>query len=415
VASLLEPLRHPAFARFFAGQAVSQLGDYVFFVTLPWQVLVLGQSAAVLGGVVAAYFVAQLALLLLGGVIVDRFSRRRLVVLSDVLQGILVGLLAALAATGSLSVPALYVFGALFGGAQAFAMPALTAFLPETVPKAELQAANSLHQGTRTVMAILGPALGAVLIAAAGTAGAFAFDAATFAVSASLLATARTATPAPKRERRSPVADLKEGWRYVVAIPWLWITILAFAIVNAAEAGPRNVVLPAFVGVQLGGGATAIGLVFSLQAVGTLLGFVLPSALPPIRDRGFVAYGMTALLGVTILLLGFATALWQVLAIMFVHGFAVAVFSLMWATSMMEYVDEDVRGRVFSLDEFGSFALLPGSLVASGVLAVSFGAPLVFLSGGLVVVACAAAGLIHRPARTFRHVDVPRDRRREAK
>ncbi|HEV8595410.1 MAG TPA: MFS transporter [Thermoplasmata archaeon] len=403
----LEPLRHPTFRRFFAGQAVSQLGDFVFFVALPWQILLLTNSTATLGGVFAAYFVAQLGLLLVGGVIVDRFSRRRLVVLSDILQGVLVAGMAALAYAGTLSVPAVYAFAALFGAAQAFAMPALQAFVPETVPATALQSANGLYQGTRTLMGIAGPALGAALIAVAGTAGAFAFDAATFGVSAALLASARTTTTV-RRRTRSPLAEIREGWRYVARIPWLWITILLFAIVNAAEAGPRNTVLPAFVAVDLGGGATAIGLVLSAQAVGTLFGFLLPGAFPPIRDRGLVAYAMTALIGASILLLGFATALWQVVALAVVHGVAVAVFSLMWATAMMEYVDEDVRGRAFSVDEFGSFALLPISMGACGFLAAAYGASIVFVAGGVLVIACAIVGFLHKPARTFRRVEVPR-------
>src|SRR5439155_12318831 len=202
--SLRAPFRHPMFRRYFAGQAISQVGDFVFFVALPWQVLVLTGSAAELGGVYSTYFAAQLLLLLAGGVLTDRVSRRALVVLSDVLQGILVGVVALLAGTGSLAIGHLYVFGALFGAAQAFAMPALSAFLPETVPKADLQAANSVYQGTRTLALIGGPALGALLIAVGGTTTAFAFDAVSFAVSATLLWSARGGVSTPRPRERKP-------------------------------------------------------------------------------------------------------------------------------------------------------------------------------------------------------------------
>src|SRR5438034_5992541 len=110
--SLRAPFRHPAFRRYFAGQAISQVGDFVFFVALPWQVLVLTGSAADLGGVVSTYFAAQLVLLLVGGVLTDRVSRRTLVVLSDVLQGILVGGLALFAGTGKLWLAHMHVVGA---------------------------------------------------------------------------------------------------------------------------------------------------------------------------------------------------------------------------------------------------------------------------------------------------------------
>ncbi|HTD80811.1 MAG TPA: MFS transporter [Thermoplasmata archaeon] len=407
--SLRAPFRHPMFRRYFAGQAISQVGDFVFFVALPWQVLVLTGSAAELGGVYSTYFAAQLILLLAGGVLTDRVSRRALVVLSDVLQGILVGIVALLAGTGSLAIGHLYVFGALFGAAQAFAMPALSAFLPETVPKADLQAANSVYQGTRTLAFIGGPALGALLIAIGGTASAFAFDAVSFAVSAALLWSVRggPSTSGP-RERKPPVlVQVREGWRYTARVPWLWITILLFAIVNAAEAGPRGAVLPAFVALDLRGGPTGIGLVLSTMAAGSLLGFFLPNFLPAIRYRGLVAYAATALFGASIALMAFSPNLIGILALGFVHGVAVAVFSLMWQTAMMEQVREDIRGRVFSLDELGSFVLLPFSFFVCGVLAVLFGPRVVLLAGGLIVMLCATAGLLYPPAHTF---EAPRNK-----
>ena len=403
--SLRAPFRHPTFVRYFAGQAISQVGDFVFYVALPWQVLLLTGSAAALGEVFAVFFAAQIAFLLVGGIIVDRFPRRTLVVLSDALQGLLTAAVALLAFTGALGMAHLYVLGGLFGAAQAFAMPALSAFLPETVPARDLQDANSLFQGTRTVANVAGPALGAVLIAFAGTAGAFAFDAATFAVSAVLLATVRRAASAPPpavpKLRPSMIAQAREGWRYVARVPWLWITILLFALVNAAEAGPRNVVLPTFVAIGLGGGSTAIGLVLSTMALGSLVGYLMPGFLPPIRSRGLVAYAMTALFGASAALWGFAPSFPIILALSFVHGLAVAVFSLMWQTALMEQVREDLRGRVFSLDELGSFVLMPFSLAVSGALAEAYGARIVFVVGGSVVMLCAAAGFFHPPAHVF--------------
>src|SRR2546422_10197335 len=215
------------------------------------------------------------------------------------LQGILVGAVAVFAGTSTITIGHMYVFGALFGAAQAFAMPALGAFLPETVPKADLQAANTLYQGTRTLALIGGPALGALLIALGGPTAALAFDAISFAVSATLLWSARggASTLRPRERKPSVIVQVREGWRYTARVPWLWITILVFAIVNAAEAGPRGVVLPAFVALDLGGGPTAIGLVLSTMGAGSLLGFFLPHFLRQIRHRGLGASVATTLFG----------------------------------------------------------------------------------------------------------------------
>src|SRR2546422_11286369 len=102
------------------------------------------------------------------------------------LQGVLVGAVAVFAGTNTITIGHMYLFRALFGAAQAFAMPALGAFLPETVPKADLQAANTLYQGARTLALIGAPPLGALLIAFGGAAAAIALDPASCAVSATL-------------------------------------------------------------------------------------------------------------------------------------------------------------------------------------------------------------------------------------
>src|SRR3989454_7934946 len=315
--SLRAPFRHPMFRRYFAGQAISQVGDFVFFVALPWQVLVLTGSAADLGGVASTYFAAQFILLLAGGVLTDRVPRRTHVVLSDMLQGILVGAVAVFAGTSTVTIAHMYVFGALFGAAQAFAMPALGAFLPETVPKADLQAANTLYQGTRTLALIGGPALGALLIALGGTTAAFAFDAISFAVSATLLWSARGGAPTlrPRERKPSVLVQVREGWRYTARVPWLWITILVFAIVNAAEAGPRGVVLPAFVALALRARATARGVVLSPSARGVVPWVLHRDLVPKIRHRGLVAYVATAFFGASSALMAFSPNLLGILSI----------------------------------------------------------------------------------------------------
>ncbi len=404
MASLLQPLGHRLFRRFFAGQALSHVGDYVFLVAIPWQVVLLGGTVGDLGAIFGTFMAGQLPMLLMGGVIVDRFPRRIVVVLADALQGMLVGGLAALALGGVLLLWHLYIFAILFGAATGLALPAMNAFLPEAVPPGTVHEANSLYQGSRSLAGIAGPAIGSLLIPLIQTGGALAFDAATFFLSALLLGTAALQGAAPEgdpRPRTSPLADMWEGLRYVRRIPWLWITILAFTVVNVAEAGPRNVVLPIFVGVELGGGPTAIGLALSAMAAGELVGLVAPSLFPRIKRRGPVAYAMTAAAGASLLLLAWVGALWHVLVLMAVRGAVLGVFSLLWSTSIMEFVDEEVRGRVVSLDMVGSFALLPAAMVGSGFLAEIVGARTVFLLGGVAIVAVAAVGLASPPAHRF--------------
>lgn len=401
---LFAPLRSPLFRRFFLGQGVSQLGDSVFFVALQWQVISTGGGPAEVGWVGGAYMGAQVALLLAGGVIVDRFPRRLVLVTSDVLQGLAAAALALVAFSGLATFPALVAFAAFFGAAQAFAMPALGAYVPETVPPSLLTPANSLYQGTRTVSMIAGPALAAALIALAGTGAAFALNAASFAVSAALLASAR-APPRldvpPVAPRGSPLRDVKDGIRYVARHPWLWITILVFTVFNAAEAGPRNAVLPVFAARDLGAGVNGLALLLSAHATGALVGFLALGTLPPVKRRGLVGYASIVVTGLTLLGLAFATTLWQALLLAAVRGVTFATFGIMWETSVQDQVDERVRGRVLSLDMLGSFALLPFAIPLAGAIGEAFGARATFLVASFVLFACGLVGLAYRPARGF--------------
>lgn len=399
---VLRPLSRPLFRRFFVGQAVSRTGDFVFFVALPWQVVLLGGAENEIGVLMATFFVAQLLLTLLGGVIVDRVSRKRIVVASDVAQCAMVALAAAFAFAGAMSLALLLLFAVAWGAAQAVAFPALGAFLPETVPKEDLQAANSLYQGATLGAAMVGSVLSGLLVATFGIWSAFAFDAVTFAVSAALLGTLPSPPPAPRAQARKSVrAEVREGWAYVARIPWLWIAIALFAVINAAEASPRNVVLPVLVGVDLGGGVVGVGLVAAAFMGGWLAGSLIPSLRPDFKRPGVVAYKVAGISGLAVLLVGFSNAVWQVAALYFVHGVAFGVFGVIWSTSVAKFVDERIRGRVISIDTLGSFGLIPVSAALVGFAAAAFGASVIFLAGGAVVLACAAVGLVHGPAHHF--------------
>lgn len=399
--ALLRALRHRDFCMLYVGQSVSFLGDMVFHVALSWQVLLLGGDAATLGLVLSAYMAAQVALLLLGGVIVDRFPRRDLLLASDATQGALVAALAVLAFLGLLTLPILVAFALVFGAAAAIAMPALNAFVPETVPQGALASANSLHHGTRTVAMVAGPALGGLLIDTAGTGVAFALDAATFAVSLALLAFTRR-VPAASRAGRTMLGDVREGFRYVLGVPWLWITIALFAAMNVAEAGPRNVALPLLVADELALDASALGLVLSASAVGSFLAVVAVGAFTPSREkRGLVGFLCVAASGVLFAFAGLATTLPMLMLAMLLKSAALAPFNLLWETAIGDSVEPSVRGRVISLDMLGSFAFLPVAMAGTGALSDALGPRVTFVAGGVVIALCGLAGALMPAARKF--------------
>ncbi|MGH3207772.1 MAG: MFS transporter [Trebonia sp.] len=182
------PLSAPGFRLLTLGQFASTIGDYCYAVALPWLVLSGGGSAASLGIVLACYGMPRALLTVPGGSLTDRFSPRLVMLWADFGRCALTAVLAVLAATHVSSLAAVAPVAVLLGSFSALFMPASMAMLPSLVDPSSLTAANSVYAGFVQGGSMLGPAIGGVLVATAGTATAFAVDAGSFLASAVSLA-----------------------------------------------------------------------------------------------------------------------------------------------------------------------------------------------------------------------------------
>ena len=243
---VLEPLRHRDFRLLWTGQTVSSLGNSFNFVAIPFQILALGGGALELGLTAAIGSATTLVALLISGAIVDRVPRRTVILTSDLASGFVVSIVAVLGFAGSLRIEHLYAASAIIGVTVAFFGPAMTAIIPELVPPDILQAGNAVRGLSRQLGRLGGPVLGGVIVAVAGPPIAFALDAASFFLSFALLSFARP----PRREPPGSAALLEQvraGFAFTFSLPWLWTTILLFALINVAFFGPLTVALPLLV------------------------------------------------------------------------------------------------------------------------------------------------------------------------
>jgi MFS family permease len=228
VSQYLRVLRHPDFRYLFLGQAASVIGDRVVVVAIALFVTQTTGSATDLGVVLAAQSLPLVALLLFGGVWADRLPRQRIMIRTDLLRGGLHALLAVLILAGAVRIWQLVVIEALFGAAQAFFQPAYTGLLPQTVPEELIQDAHALTESMSNLAFLIGPALATALVLGLGAGEAFAFDAATFAISAVLLMRVHPRARGVSRESGPLVEELAAGWREVSSRRWVWVTIAAF-------------------------------------------------------------------------------------------------------------------------------------------------------------------------------------------
>jgi DHA3 family tetracycline resistance protein-like MFS transporter len=181
---LLAPLRHRPYALLWTGQTISRLGDAAYSTVLTWTAYALTGSTAATGVVLTARGIPPLLLLLFGGIIGDRASRRGIILISDGLSAVAVGAVALRSFLHDLTVTALVVLAAFFGVVESIFGPAYQALIPEVVPEDRLPAANALQMLSQSTSSIAGAAIGAWLYSWGRAGTAFAFDALNFVVSA---------------------------------------------------------------------------------------------------------------------------------------------------------------------------------------------------------------------------------------
>jgi DHA3 family tetracycline resistance protein-like MFS transporter len=399
-----EPPRRVAIARPFAsrdfrllwtGMSVSLLGDGFFLVSIAWQAYELSDSPTALGLVGLAWTLPMVALLLLGGVVSDRFDRRRVMIVSDVVRGAAVTGIGVLALTGRLELWHLYALTAVYGAGDALFAPAFGAIVPQIVPREHLIQANAVDQVVRPLALQLGgPATGGLLVDAAGAGGAFLADAGTFAVSI----TALTLMRARPRDRAaaaaaSVVAEIRAGLRVARSHTWLWGTLLAAALFLLVWLGPFEVLLPYVVKNELGGSARDLGFVLASAGAGAIVAalFMAQRDLPK-RTITFM-YGAFALSVSGPITYGLAGELWPMVVAAFAAGLGMGSGNVVWVTLMQRHVPNELLGRVTSLDWFVSVSLTPISFALAGPVAGALGVRETLAGAGVLGVAITVAFL----------------------
>ena len=382
LAAELEPLRERRFRLLFAARTVSTFGSQMANVALAFAVLDFGGPAD-LGLVIMAREIPLVVLLLLGGVWSDRLPRHLVLVSADVLRGVAQGLTAALLLTGNASLLAVALLQVVYGGVNAFGRPAYQGLLPQVVKRGRLQQANAMLGLSGSTAAIAGPAIGAIIVAAAAPAWALAADALTFAVSATFLALLDLPR-AMRLSGRSVIADFREGWQEFTSRSWLVAVVASFSLFQLTFF-PALLVLGPFVAKTELGGAAAWGAILAVQSVGSLLGGLV--ALRVRFSRPLVALLLLVLpAGFQVILLGAGAPLWAITGAAFFSGGCFAIGNAVWFSTLQEKIPEHAISRISSFDWFGSVALNPIGYALIGPLSEVIGVgESLLLAGGLNV------------------------------
>jgi MFS family permease len=386
------------FGWFFLGRTVDLAGSSMTTVALALAVLQASGRAADLGIVLAANMIPTLVLLLVGGAVADRVRRRTVLIVANLATAAVMAAMAATLITDHYDRLVIAGLALASGAVSAFSQPALRGIVPELVGRQDLQRANAILASSQNTVRILGPMIASVLVATVGAGWALAADAG----SCLLAAAAFTRVPGASRPPAADRAlwrDLVDGWSVFRSMRWVVVMTISFALVNAFNVGPWNVLGPQVVSEK--DGAVGWGAVQTARAVGLLVMSVVAVKVVlrrPLRDGRI--WG--ALAGLPLLAVGLAGNAWIVAAAAFVGGLGFTVAAITWEATLQAAVPEESLSRVAAYDDLLSYLAIPLAQLAVGPLAARYGANEVSVACGIAFVVACLAPLLSREVRDLR-------------
>ncbi len=384
------------FMLLWIGQAASMLGDQFHGIAAAWLVLKLSGDPLALGTVLALGGIPRAIFTLVGGAVSDRFSPRQVMLLTDLIRLLIAGCMAAQIFTNTLELWMIYAYTLVGGVVSGVFGPASMSIIPHILPEKDLQAGNSLTQGSTQLIGFIGPALAGALIAAfpneqMGVGAAIAFDTLTFIVSLLTLWLMRTGGRAPEtsaaRPSESMLHSIRAGIRYIAQDPILRLVFIIIAIANLSIGGPIIVGVPFLADVRFPEGAAAYGLILSGYAGGNLLG-VLLSGMMPKPGKKLLQVLLVALFGIFGLGIGalaWISTTWLATLDLLVMGILNGYISILFITGLQRNTPREMLGRLMSMLLFANMALIPLSQTVAGAM-LRWNTPALFVSAATLLI-----------------------------
>lgn len=341
------PLRQDRdFRWLWSGQLVNNLGGQVTLVALPYQVFVMTGSPLAVGGLAAMTLAGLMTFSLPGGVVVDRYDRRRILLVAQVVAG-LVSLSLGLLAIGGPPLPVLYLLAFVAAAVSSIDEPTRQSIIPRIVAQERRPAAFVLNQSLRRLASVVGPALGGVLIALVGLPAAYLFDAATFVV-AFVAIFAIAPMPVVAGTRRPGLSDILDGLRFVRRTEVLVGTFMIDVAANLF--GLPVALFPILALETFHGGATTLGLLTAAPALGAFIGTLTAGWVGSVRHQGRAVVAAVVAWGAAISAFGLLVfSLPLALLCLTLAGGADVVSAVFRLTILQQITPEGLRGRVAAL------------------------------------------------------------------
>ncbi len=365
------------FRLLFAGASLSLLGDQFALIATPWLVLRLTGDPMVLGIVLALAGLPRAVFMLVGGVVTDRLSPRRIMLIADSVRLGLTVAMVSVVLSGAVEVWMVYIFSLAFGIVAGFAVPAENAIVPTLLGDNDLQAGNSLMMGVAQLAGFAGPSLAGIVIGVftnslTGVAWAYGIDAASFAISALCLFLIRDTRVKGQGDDvpKGVFAPIRAAFDHVWQDDALRLVFVVLAAINFLLIGPLTVGIPILADTRLAEGAVAFGMLMSAFSAGSLCGYAAAGALPRPSSAvvRVILIAMLFAFSLVVGLFGFVPLTIIDVTLMTLLGLGDGYLSIMLFTWIQHRTPKQMLGRIMSFVMFANSGLVPLSQALSGAL-----------------------------------------------
>jgi MFS family permease len=381
----MRAFRHRNYRLYFAGQLVSLTGTWMQSVAQAWLAYRLTNSAALLGIVGFAGQVPTLLLSPVGGLIADRFPRRRVLLVTQTASMLLAFALAALTLSGKVTVTWILALAALSGMSNAFDIPTRQAFAVDMVGREDLINAIALNSSIFNGARVIGPAIAGLMVARIGEGWCFLANAVSYIAVLGCLLAMRLPPHAPAAVSVSAWSSVREGFVYVARAKPVRALLLLLGLVSLSGM-PYAVLMPVFAKEILGGGAHELGLMMGCSGAGALLGAIVLASRKSVKGLGAFVAACAGGLGVALIAFSFSRTFWLSALLLVPVGFCMMSEMASSNTLIQSLIPDKMRGRVMSVYAMMFMGMAPVGALLAGTLATRIGAPATVAAGGGVCI-----------------------------
>ena len=387
----------------WSGQLVSTLGNSVSAISIPLLILALTGSPENAGFTAALYTLPYLLFSLPAGAWIDRWDRKRVMIVCDLMRGIVMASVPLALLFNTLTIWQLYLVAFVEGTLFVFFNIAEVAALPRVVSKEQIPHAAAQNQATFATAGLVGPGLGGFLFQTVGRAVPFVIDAVSFTLSMLTLLFIRTPFQAERKTtRRNLRAEIAEGWR------WVWqqpvIRFMAFITGGLNFLHGANTLIVIIVAKHLGAGEAIIGVLASVGAIGGIGGALLAGRIQQRFGFGPTVIAVVWLHALLFPLYTLAPSLWVLGAVLLVLQITLPIYNVTQVSYRLALVPDGLQGRVNSAVRLIHYGFSPLGAAVAGVLLGRFGIEATVLVFGLWLLGLGLAVVLYPPVRQTRQV-----------